>query len=395
MQVCEEIIELINMLNIKDMPIRFLQVVLDDMSFFDSVTPRFEADERLLVTNVIIVKDKDYKFKCIKNHEKVTVLWNKRMVRDFFKKGEYDVVHLYTLIPQHWNLIKYIPKDKKIIWWAWGWDLYDSFLGLDPLLKVDRLKPQTMSLIDERKSLRVLVKKLVYECLRPINQMRRNNVLKRMDYITPVFPIEYEMLCKSYPGFRADIFFRSTSINPPPEAAEKNPNGNVLFGNSSTSTNNHLDVWEYIKSVSLCEGQTLFMPLNYGDSSYGDIVQQVITKECPNAKFLREMIEKKDYWAILRSCSYAVFGMLRQQAMGNINYCIRHGIKLFLFKDSMNYQFLKSIGVEVFAIEEMDSNSFREPLSPEVQVNNNKALTDYRQYKNGIYEKVISNCFKL
>ena len=150
------------------MPIRFLQVVLDDMSFFDSITPRFEADERLLVTNVIIVKEKDYKFKCIKNHEKVTVLWNKRMVRDFFKKGEYDVVYLYTLIPQHWDLIKYIPKSKKIIWWAWGWDLYDTFLGLDPLLKVDRFKPLTIDLTDERKSLKEIVKNLYVDYIREI-----------------------------------------------------------------------------------------------------------------------------------------------------------------------------------------------------------------------------------
>lgn len=377
------------------MPIRFLQVVLDDMSFFDAITPRFEADERLLVTNVIIVKEKDYKFKCIKNYEKVTVLWNKRMVCDFFKNGEYDVVYLYTLIPQHWDLIKYIPNDKKIIWWAWGWDLYDTFLGLEPLLKVDRFKPLTIDLTDERKSLKEIVKKLVYMFLWPINQMRRNKVLKRIDYFNPVFPIEHEMLRKSYPGFRADIFFRPTTISPPPEAVEKNPDGNVLFGNSSTLTNNHLDVWEYIKNATLCESQNLIIPLNYGDKNYGDAVQQVITKECPNAKFLREMIEKKDYWAMLRSCSYAVFGVLRQQAMGNINYCIRHGIKLFLFKDSMNYQFLKSMGVEVFAIEEIDSNSFKVPLSPEMQVNNNKALTDYILYKNNIYEKTVSSSFGL
>lgn len=377
------------------MPIRFLQVVLDDMSFFDATTMRLESDERLQVNNVIVVNERDYKFKCIKNYKKVTVLWNKRMVRNFFGKGEYDVVFLYTLIPQHWDLIKYIPKNKKIIWWAWGWDLYDTFLGLEPLLMIDRFKQHTIDLIGSKKDVKELFKKSIYIITKPINKARRNKALKRIDFFQPVLPIEYDMLRKFNSDFRAELFFRPIKVTQLPEAIEKKANGNILFGNSSTTTNNHLDVWEYIKRASLCDNQTLIIPLNYGDPTYGDIIQQVIETECPNANFLREMMEESEYLALMDSCSYAVFGVMRQQAMGNINRCIRRGMKLFLFRDSMNYQFLKSIGVKVFAIEDIDKMSFQEPLSLDMQMNNNRVLTDYFLYKNTVYDNVVENSFGL
>lgn len=376
------------------MPIRFLQVVLDDMSFFDSVVGRFEADDRLSVRNVLIVDNKDYQFQHIKKTEKVELLWNDRMVKDCLKKGDYDVVYLYTLIPSRWKLFKYIPSDKKIIWWAWGWDLYESFFGLKPLIEMNLYKQRTKEISLNKIDTNERLKGLVYSFLKPVYALKRRNALRRIDYFHPVLVEEYKLMCQRHPEFHAKLFFRPTPVREDRQFFEKERNGNVLLGNSSTMSNNHLDVWQYAKRAELND-QTFVIPLSYGDKDYGDMVQQTIGGECDKVRFLREMVEKSEYAEMTKTCSYAMFGVLRQQAMGNVNRCIRQGIKMFFFKDSMNYRFLKSIGVEVFAIEEIDSNSFQTPLTIEQQTNNNNALNDFIRYKNKIYDRLVSDSFEL
>lgn len=374
------------------MAIRFLQVILDDLSFFDAVVNRFESDNRLDVKNVLIVDKKDYQFQHIKNSEKVVLLWNDRMVKDYFTKGDYDVVYLYALIPSRWKLFKYIPSDKKIIWWAWGWDLYESFFGLKPLIEMDLLKRRTKEISLNKVNMRGRLRELVYLFLKPIYTLKRRDALRRIDYFQPVLVEEYKLMGQWYPDFHAKLFFRPTPLREQRQYFEKDINGNILLGNSATLSNNHLDVWQYVKKAKVIN-QTFVIPLSYGDKDYGEKVQQTIGKECDKARFLREMVDKNEYAEIIKTCSYAVFGVLRQQAMGNINRCIRQGIKIFLFKDSMNYKYLKSIGVEVFAIEDIDSNSFQTPLTIEQQKNNNNALDVFMRYKNDIYEIVVTNSF--
>lgn len=376
------------------MAIRFLQVVLDDMSFFDSVVGRFESDNRLSVRNVLIVDKKDYKFQHIKKTEKVELLWSDRMVQDFFTKGDYDVVYLYTLIPSRWKLFRYIPSDKKIIWWAWGWDLYESFYGLKPLIGIELFKPETKRVLTNNVDIRNILKWLFFFFIKPVYNLKRKNVLRRIDYFHPVIVEEYKLMIKLHPEFHAKLFFRPTTTREQRQFSEKDKDGNILFGNSSTLSNNHLDVWHFINKVQLFN-QTIVIPLSYGDMNYGDMVQQTIGEQCTKARFLREMVEIREYAEMTKTCSYAVFGVLRQQAMGTINRCIRQGVKIFLFKDSMNYKFLKSIGVEVFAIEDIDASSFQTPLTIEQQTKNYNALFDFIRYKNDIYDKLVSGSFEL
>lgn len=365
---------------------------MDDMSFFDTVVGRFESDNRLSVRNILIVDREDYQYHHIKKTEKVTLLWNRQMVKEYLERGDYDVVYFYTLIPSRWELFKYIPKDKKIIWWAWGYDLYNRYYGLKPLLDIPLYKPLTVGLVRETGYLKQMVKIIVNCFLKPYYSFQRNSMLKRIDYFHPVFIDEYEMMRQQHEEFRAKVFFRPGSSIQNFSLSIKDPFGGILFGNSSTPTNNHLDVWEFIKGACK-ENYRVIIPLSYGDMSYGDKIQKVIEQEGNNVLILREMIEKKEYTEMIQSCSYAVFGMMRQQAMSNINHCMLYGIKVFLFKDSMNYKFLKSRGFEVFAIEDIDENSFHTPLTKEQQVRNIEALNDYVQYKNDIYETVVTDSF--
>ena len=58
-----------------------------------------------------------------------------------------------------------------------------------------------------------------------------------------------------------------------------------------------------------------------------------------------------------------MIGTIRQQAMGNIQYALSKGVKVFLYKDSIAYINYKKLGYVVFAIEEMTLESLSTPLS--------------------------------
>ena len=61
---------------------------------------------------------------------------------------------------------------------------------------------------------------------------------------------------------------------------------------------------------------------------------------------------KDEYQKILDTVSHAVFGVMRQQALANIYYCLRNGVKVYLFRDSMVYKELIKTGYVCFTIED-------------------------------------------
>ena len=89
---------------------------------------------------------------------------------------------------------------------------------------------------------------------------------------------------------------------------------------------------------------------------------------------------RDEYFKLIDNCSYAVFGVMRQQAMGNIYHCLCQGVKVFLYRDSLVYRFLKEWGYVVFAIEDIDEYSFSTPLNLKELEMNAKAFENQRDY---------------
>lgn len=112
--------------------------------------------------------------------------------------------------------------------------------------------------------------------------------------------------------------------------------------------------------------------MNYGDKEYAKIVMNTV--HSANCMYLQTFLEKSDYFALLEECAYFVSGVLRQQSVGNILYCISHGVKVFLYRNSMMYQYLKSSGFSVYAIEDSTAESFSTPTSKEEYKSNMNAL---------------------
>lgn len=369
--------------------IRVLHIIEDD-KFFDGTIKKFESDERLSNKSILIATNKDYKFKFIKSTDKLELLWSKKQIKNFFLLNNYDVVYFHSLTYKNWKLIKLIPKNKIIIWWAWGFDLYDNFYGMKPLIELNLLKKKTNVLYSKKKSsinfkAKEIIKKVFFK---RIFEYKRKLILKRIDYFQPVVQIEYELM-KKHDFFKAKEFYYFNSIPIVSEVLDKKlRDGNILFGNSASYANNHLDVWEFIKNSNV-KDRKIIIPLNYGDIAYANEIKNRINSTENTVLFLDSFMPSDEYFSLIDNCSYAIYGVIRQQAMGNIYYCLKSGVKLFLFRDSLVYKYLKGEGYFVYEIESIDDNSFKIPLTIEEIQNNIRIYNQESKRRSEIYETFI------
>lgn len=344
--------------------IKLVHIINYDKKFFDVILDSFEHDERFDNSPIVVVNE-EKEIAVIGNiGHNAKVVVNGDNLRVLLSSLEYDAVFFFSLPDRFWNILNYIPKDKKVIWWAWGFDLYQLTNYSHAFIPIDILKKKTQSLFNGRnnffKTIAVFYRNFFAE--RRKDSLRRR-VLERIDYFQPVIKTEYELIKNKYPEFRAkEFYYPQESILIDHLDEQKPDNGNILFGNSANYSNNHLDVWDVI-SDKIDKDQRLIVPLNYGKLEYQEVIASKLKGE--NVHLLKEMMPRDEYFKLIESCSYLVIGVIRQQAMGNINRGLYTGVKVFLYKDSVAYKYFQDMGIKVFAIEDINENSFRQALSLE------------------------------
>lgn len=378
--------------------IRVIHITADD-KFFDGPIQCFEADESL--ENKAYLADfgkKDLKF--IKSKDKICTLEHKSDFKRILEEGCYDVVFFYSLPVERWWMVEAIPKEKVIIWWEWGFELYGSREGLEPLISISRYKPITEMYVKRRPRTFIQKAIILFKYGRKKGELfeQRKRILERIDYLMPVLPIDYECLCQ-YPEFEAKEFYYRIEHNPSAFKTDVRPErGGILLGNSALVSNNHLDIWNSLLKTGIV-GRKIIVPLSYGESDTAAYVSKRIKSDSNEVMILREFMPPMDYFDLIDSCSYAIFGVMRQQAVGNIIKCLRIGIKVFLYKDGMCYKSLTASGYKVFAIEDMDLTALSTPMTVEDNKLNQELYLEEVRKKNEIYDKVmkeikdgLSNC---
>ena len=369
--------------------IRVLHIVMNDRKFVPPVIEKFNKDNRFDNRCLLYVKNEKSEIQ-IADVPQLVVLRRKTDVKHYLKKNDYDVVFFYSMAPKNWQIVNYIPNNKIIIWWCWGYELYTDNGGLTPLINIPLYKPETERLLENIKvSLKQHVESFIKKCF--IGKHRecfRKLALSRIDYFEPTIPIEFELM-KTVHGFHAKEFYPPHIFYVKPvDRVDRINNGGILIGNSATASNNHVDVWKSIKNY-ISPTQEVIIPLNYGDMDYALQVKTNIDTASYNIFFLDKFLPKDEYFELIDNCSYAVFGVIRQQAMGNIIETINKGVKVFLYKDSLVYKYLSRFGYAVFDIESIDSRSFREPLSEKEVKQNYQAKMKEKEYRDAVRERAI------
>lgn len=375
--------------------IRFLVFAMNDPKFLLPVLKSFDLDDRIEYKSLLFLHNKKSQCK-ISDVEDLEIIRDKKVLKSRLAKDDYDVVYFFSMVDVWWKILDYIPKNKKIIWWAWGYDLYDvQARGLKPLIKLPLYKTNTLKLLHHtlwglKESVRT---KLLEYTLGLYYGALRKHRMYRIDYIQPVFSLEYDYIKElNLSNFKALPFYILQQIQKTDfMLSQRNPNGSIILGHSAQITGNHLDVFTDIKKY-IPIGREIVVPLNYGMMDYADIVKKVlvIQGELMNIRVLDKFLPLEAYHELLKNCSYAIYGAIRQQAMGNISWAIRQGIKVFLYKDSLIYKHLKNCGIIVYAIEDIDENSFNTPLTKEeLEINMNAKLKELEN-RAGVYENVMN-----
>lgn len=375
--------------------IKVLHILKDDKKFFEPVLKQFESDPRLENQCILVVDKESDAFKSIPKTERITPIWSREQKKDYLTNGDYDVLFLHSFCPNNWNILNYVPENKIIIWWAWGVDIYcDNEKKTSMLIPIKLYMQDTYRYRFKNYGITYYLKLLAKNIIRPFYLLEKHRILSRIDYFQPVIFDDYSLMKKHNKSLKAKEFYYPNSLGVlgQNEIEEKKADGIILFGNSASYTNNHLDVWHQIEKY-IPASQMVVVPLNYGDMVYADTVKKYVSGD--NIEILKDFMDPDSYFKMLDNCSYFVCGVLRQQSMGNISYCIRHGIKVFLYRDSVVYQYLERLGIKVFAIEDIDGKSFCTPLSYEVAAQNCMVYERESVRRASIYDDFIHNCSSL
>lgn len=334
--------------------LKILNILVDD-KFIDALIEVFEATKGEHKHDYIIISNKEKKkLQYITKTEYIKQVDSKDLLT-FINNKEYNLVILHSLSCIPWFKINQIDKRIKILWKAWGFDLYRTPNEIQPFIKLRRLQPIT------KKYWRKHYKKRIYTNFKvwvydQIHKKEIKQAINRIDYFSGCLPIEYDFI-KEYKSFRAQHlelpYFALKSKYTKKESLEFPELGsNILIGNSGAIANNHFDIFNRFSTIKI-EYKKVIVPLSYGGDDFyiKDIVNYGKKIFGKNFFPVRNFMSLTDYFSLLSTCSHAIFGYEQQAALGNAFELLWAGVKLFLPQSSVNYKYFKEKGCHVFTIE--------------------------------------------
>ena len=343
------------------------------------------------VENLYYYFTPDEKFEFKKIHDdRVKVFNDFNEYVSYFSNPNVDVILFQSMPYPFYYLFDYIDDSKYVVWWIWGYDIYYGQEQYPPLVAMEELyKPLTKRYMEQNEvavkesgfiKMRRYIKKFLRLPVRIVRKIKKrkftipapkksqNEILARIDSSYAPMDIEYYLVKETHPMFRATMFQRPGTGKKLSLSYHKNL-GNVLVNHSLSFTNNHLDVFNRLCDLDIGEDRKFIVPVSYGLKGFNGNPENLMSAskmDKDKTVWLTKVLPFNEYDAILKSVTHAVFGMIRQQALGNIFLCILKGVKIYLYKDSLVYKELKKSGYVCYTIEDdLSSESLSLCLSEE------------------------------
>ena len=313
--------------------------LFEDEKFVDATIINFEKVSVGLNRYIIFSNKQDLKY--VTSKEEVLVLPNSSYNLDLdliYKDCKLLVIHFLTPIKLY--VIKNKPKHVKVLWSVWGGDAYDHFT------QQDFFEQLTLNIRKESLYQSFRLSKLYdfYHLLRyRVKPLRKElDTLRQIEFLSTVLPYEFEIIKQEF-NLTATYVEYNYSINDFNSSLSVNLGDSVLIGNSATFSNNHLDIFEIIKSTN----RKLVVPLNYGPFGYKDYKARIIFEGNrlfkDNFYAIESFLPTQEYNQILMSCNTMIMYHIRQQALGNIYMALYLGMRVFLNKKSITYKYMNNI----------------------------------------------------
>lgn len=127
---------------------------------------------------------------------------------------------------------------------------------------------------------------------------------------------------------------------------------NILLGNACSFGNNHIDAFWQLRPL-INSTQKVITPLSYGDIGIRKYILYIGKKMLGSAFVpLLDYLPINDYNKKMLSCSVMIQNQCSPRALGNIITGLWLGMRLYLSKKNITYDFLKSLGVYVYTMED-------------------------------------------
>lgn len=148
---------------------------------------------------------------------------------------------------------------------------------------------------------------------------------------------------------------------------------NIMIGNSSSLSNNHLEVLYKLKKLEV--KNKILVPLSYGDKRLSKHIKRT-GEDLFGSQFkaITKFMPLNEYTTLMQSCGIVIMNHYRQQAVGNIITAMYLGAKVFLDERNTIYRYLKRIGSYIYSINEIKSETDLEILSKHQIEKNRKIL---------------------
>ncbi len=341
--------------------LKFIHFVIDDKFIHDSY--RCFQNANLTDNSFYYIADNNRSLNYLKKEE-ISIISRKEAVEILKSLNHSDIIVLHSLYSLPANLTKYIPLKTKVLWYAWGFDLYSNNFPLKPLITFPkgRLHQATYKTLKKTLRLNEIIKKIKYY-LTWFSQNKKKDYVRliaRVNYFAGVFPYEYDLLKDECSYFNA-IKIKHDYIHPEEFSSldihkeVQQVGNNILLGNSAAYLCNHLDLLYSLYNNTSNRDFKIYCPLSYGGNEYYKRKVIKFGKKLFGEQFipLLRFLPFEEYTKIIQSCGNVLLGYEQQAATCNCLTSLWNGLKLFVPKSSMNYKEYKMIeGLQVYSLEE-------------------------------------------
>ncbi len=335
--------------------------IATDEKFINSVYWQFEKAFPKQNTFYILVKDATASLRHVQVQKGIIVYPNRiAKLKELAKLIEPEAIVFFHPLFYPSNIIaNRLSSENKIIWGVFGFEFYTNHIYPEKLLYGIKtfnqfIKPKYPIFKKIKNKVKKSINKvqgLIYQIDSP--EKETENAIKRTNFLAISAEEEFDNM-KSFLPFSEDLTmfkFFYYPIELMVENIETLVGGaNILLGNSSTPTNNHVEAFDLIEDINI-GNRKIICPLSYGDKVYADmIIRNGKNRFGDNFIPLVDFMPLHEYNSFISKCGIVIMNHYRQQATGNILTMIWLGAKVFLNENSTTYSFLKRIGIKVFSV---------------------------------------------
>ena len=362
--------------------------IFDDEKFVDSAIRIFESVYPNQSQYLVVTEKEDLSFIYVKSKLVEPVTLNQQSdfvaLSNRVKTSSSKIVFLHALNRRKQNLVNQLNEDITKVWFLWGYDLYNHWKPL----KYKIYDKKTLEFLNRNYTLKsrflnwLFYQKNIYKLFKFSKKIYKTDfyrTVQKIDIAVPVLASEMEFILSLNKKIKYAPFAYGCIEHLLGNRIKENSlmAKNILVGNSAAPTNNHVEAFLILSKLDL-QGRKVIVPLNYGDK--GEYLTHVLNQgyELLGENFypLTDFLPLDEYNELILSCGFAVFNHIRQQAVGNIIIMGYFGAKLILNNKGVAYKYFKSIGLDIFSINELDNSTLNSGLDKEEFENNRKILFD-------------------